>query len=460
MVVKEKTKVGIACLNCGHDIHIHELSCSISGCSCKVSNIPVLLPIPHTYQSKLIDSDAKRIMARAGRRGGKTVAIAIRHIKKFLKGERVLYATPTSEQLGKWWFEVTTALRPLTDLGVLKKNETEHYIELPGTEQRIKGKTAWNANTLRGDYAGELGLDEFQLMDEIGVWDEVGLPMLVDKNGNAVIIYTPPSLRSTGVSKARDPRAAAKMFKIAEKDPRWLALHFTSHDNPYISREGLNEIIQDMSKQSYRQEILAEDDELQLSWLVYRAFNEQTNKIDRFEIPKEWLVYVGHDFGSANPAALFVAQDPATGNFYEFAEYLPGSGRSTAQHVEEFKKITEGYNVIWRSGGSHQEDEIRQGYGAHNWPIMEPKINSVKAQLDKTIGMMERNKVFIFKHLTHRLEEMMNCLWEPDQDGRPTDKIKDEVKYHLSAGARYLYSNFTPETVGSGRPRSKRSGRF
>ena len=172
------------------------------------------------------------------------------------------------------------------------------------------------------------------------------------------------------------------------------------------------------------------------------------------------LVYVGHDFGSANPAALFVAQDPATGNFYEFAEYLPGSGRSTFEHVEEFKNIVDGYNVIWRSGGSHQEDEIRQGYGAHGWNIIEPKIHSVKAQLDKVIGMMERNKIFIFRDLSNRLEEMMNCLWEPDQEGRPTDKIKDEQRYHLCADARYLYSNFTPETVESTRRKSKHSMRI
>ncbi len=411
------------------------------------TKVEVILPIPHEYQSELIDSESKRIIVRAGRRGGKTVGIAMRHVKKFLDGQRVLYATPTSEQLGKWWFEVSSALRPLTDIGVFKKNETEHYIELPGTEQRIRGKTAWNANTLRGDYCQELGLDEFQLMDEIGVWDEVGLPMLADKNGNAVIIYTPPSLRSSGVSKARDPRAAAKMFKAAEKDDRWLALHFTSHDNPYISKEGLSELIQDMSRKAYRQEILAEDDELQLSWLVYRAFNDGTNFIADFDIPKEWLVYVGHDFGRANPGALFSAQDPATGNFYEFAEYLPGAGRSPYEHSEEFKRITEGRNVIWRTGGSHQEEDSRQLYNEHGWIIKEPKINSVKAQVDKVIGMMERNKIFVFKSLTNRYEELMNCLFEPNENGVPSDKIKDEAKYHLSACARYLYCNFTPETV-------------
>ncbi len=415
------------------------------------TKVQVILPRPHLRQEEFVHSTKKRIVIRAGRRGGKTVGVAIRAVERFLQGRRQLYAAPTSEQVGKFWYEVTGALAPLIRLGILKKNESEQYIEKPGTEQRIKAKTAWNADTLRGDYADDLYLDEWQLMNE-DTWEIVGAPMLLDNNGDAVFIYTPPSLRSVGVSKAHDPRHAAKMFKKALDDPRWLAVHFTSHDNPHISKDALQEIIKDMTKQAYRQEILAEDDEMQLSWLVYRAFNERTNVIDDFEIPKNWLIYVGHDFGSANPAALFVAQDPATGNFYEFKEYQPGSGYSTAQHVEVFKEITTGYSVIWRSGGSHQEEEIRQGYTAHGWPIMAPKIKSVKAQIDKVIGNMELNKIFTFKSLQNLIEERMNCLWEPDKEGRPTDKIKDEHKYHESACARYLYCNFTPETVDSREP--------
>ena len=359
------------------------------------TRVEVILPIPHTYQSEFLDSDRKRIIIRAGRRGGKTVGAAIKAVLAFLEGKRVLYAAPTSEQVGKFWFEVTSALRPLTDIGAFKKYESESFIEKAGTEQRLKAKTAWNANTLRGDYADLLILDEWQLMDE-DTWGIVGAPMLADHDGNAVFIYTPPSLRSTGVSKARDPRHAAKMFKKAEKDDRWLAIHFTSHDNPHISQDALTELMQDMSKQSYRQEILAEDDELQLSWLVYRAFNEVSCKQGRREIPKEWLIYSGHDFGGANPAALFVAQDPSTGQFWEFAEYLPGAGRSTHEHVEAFKEITEGYNVVASWGGSHQEDEIRQGYTAEGWHIQESKINKVSAQLDKVIGAMELNKIYIY----------------------------------------------------------------
>lgn len=85
--------------------------------------------------------------------------------------------------------------------------------------------------------------------------------MLLDHDGDAVFIYTPPSLRSRSVSKARDPQHAAKMFSLAKNDKsgRWEAFHFTSHDNPHISTAALAEITKDMSGLAYRQEIEAED---------------------------------------------------------------------------------------------------------------------------------------------------------------------------------------------------------
>jgi len=424
----------------------------------------------HPAQATFVNSEYKRIIVRAGRRGGKTVGAATMAVDRFLKGHRVLYATPTSEQMGKFWFEVNRALMEPIRGGVFKKNESEHYIEEPGTERRIKAKTAFNPDMLRGDYADLLILDEWQLMNE-DTWEDVGAPMLADHNGDAVFIYTPPSLRSAGISKAKDPRHAAKMFKVAQLDTtgKWLAIHFTSHENPFISTEALDGLIQDMSAESYRKEILAEDDELELSWLVYRAFKEDLCKIERFSIPETWPRYAGHDFGGANPAALFFAQvklplPPEAPSYLRpndlvaYSEYLPGAGRSIPQHVDEFQRLTREVDVLKRVGGSHQEDEIRQGYAAHGWPISEPLIRLVNAQIDRVIGMMELNKIWIFTDLVRYIEELMNCLWEPDEYGRPTNEIKDKAKWHLCSAARYLLSDFTPETVGGSKPKSKRGG--
>ena len=215
---------------------------------------------PHPRQLEFIDSKAKRKVIRAGRRAGKTSGMVIHASESFLRGRRVLYGAPTADQVGAFWSGIMRAFQSAIDSKILVANMSEKWIELPGTKQRIRAKTCWNADTLRGDYADELILDEYQLMAE-DTWATVGAPMLLDNNGNATFIYTPPSLRSRSASKAQDPMHAAKLFKRAQADKsgRWAVFHFTSMDNPHLPREGLEEITQDMTNLAYRMEVLAED---------------------------------------------------------------------------------------------------------------------------------------------------------------------------------------------------------
>ena len=223
-------------------------------------DLTVSLRVLHPKQELIKASKAKRKIVRAGRRGGKTVYAADYAVEKFLDNRRILYAVPTSDQLQKFWFEVTTALREPIDAGVFKVDKTMHTIERPGTENRIRAKTAWNADTLRGDYADDLILDEVQLMSE-DAWGTVGAPMLLDNNGDALFIYTPPSLRSRSASKAKDKGWITKFVKLHSDDPkgRWEVFSFTSHDNPYISKDALEEITEDMTSTAIRQEIYAVD---------------------------------------------------------------------------------------------------------------------------------------------------------------------------------------------------------
>jgi len=181
--------------------------------------------------------------------------------------------------------------------------------------------------------------------------------------------------------------------------------------------------------------------------IIYQAFDEKLCVCPRFEIPKNWLVYVGHDFGPDNPAALFYAQDPSTGQFYLFHEYLPGPGRSVSERVQDFMEITNGMNVMRRVGGSPQEEEVREAYTAHGWTIMKPKIGHVEPQIDKVIGMHQLNKIFVFSDMTHYLDEKRSFSRKLDDENQPTEKIDNEPRYHLMASERYIISEFTPETV-------------
>lgn len=218
------------------------------------------LRMPHAQQVRFLDSPTKRKVIRAGRRGGKTVGLALLALAAFLAGRRILYAVPTQEQMDRFWFECKRALAFAIDEGALYKNETRHVIEVPGTENRIRAKTAWNADSLRGDYCDLLILDEHQLMNE-DAWGTVGAPMMLDRNGDAVFCFTPPTFRTASVSKAYDKMHAAKMFRRAQADRtgRWETFHFSSFDNPYLDREALDEITHDMSTLAYQQEILALD---------------------------------------------------------------------------------------------------------------------------------------------------------------------------------------------------------
>lgn len=180
-----------------------------------------------------------------------------------------------------------------------------------------------------------------------------------------------------------------------------------------------------------------------LEGLVYSAFNDRICLIPRFDVDKSWPVYSGHDFGRVNAAALFLVGNPGTGDFFAFAEYWPGSEMSYYDHVQAFKTITDGRNVLKRVGGNHQEEGERQAYTAQGWPISEPKHSLDKALQIKMVQAMHRlNKVYIFNDLSNYVREKFSFVFKGEA-------IDQEAKFHLMACERGILSDFTPETVVS-----------
>lgn len=220
----------------------------------------VRLKSPHPAQERFLASPAPRRALKCGRRSGKTTGLGILAVQAFVEGHRVLYHSPTSEQILRFWHEVSAALAEPIQQGVFRKNETLHLIERPGTEQCIRAKTAWDPDHLRGDYGSLILLDEYQLFSS-RCWGEVIAPMTLDRDARVVFAMTPPSLRTMHLVKSSDPRHATKLFREAAADTtgRWAAFHFASHANPHLSRQALADITRDMSSIAYRQEILGEE---------------------------------------------------------------------------------------------------------------------------------------------------------------------------------------------------------
>lgn len=245
-------------------------------------NLTVRLPKPHPKQIDFITSQAKRKVIVAGRRVGKTTGVSIDATQKFLAGRRVLYAAPTQEQTDAFWKAVTRYLAPLVDAKVLYKNETERVLEMRNANppRRLRAKTAWDADTLRGDYADELYLEEWSLMKK-EAWDEVGAPMLLDNDGNATFIFTP---------KRKNHAYETYQRAVSDESGRWQAWHFTSFDNPHLSKDALDEITRDMTEDAYRQEILAEF--LESSGSVFR----NVKAVCTVTTPDTPEAHAGHSF--------------------------------------------------------------------------------------------------------------------------------------------------------------------
>lgn len=364
----------------------------------------------HPLQQKIADSRAKRRIVRAGRRGGKTTVAADIAVNAFCDGRRVLYAVPTQEQAERFWFEVKRALQEPIDRGALYKNETMHIVEEPGTERRIRAKTAYDANTLRGDYADVLILDEVQLMKP-DAWDKVGAPMLLDNDGDAIFIYT----------TIRGRHWAKDLYKRAEQDTtgRWAVFHFSSLDNPYLSRTALDEIAQDMTHLSYRMEILAEDIEDDPRALWNREIIQYVT-----QTPDLARVVVGVDPpGGSTECGIVAAGLGADGNAYVLEDRsLAASpddwGREvvTAYHRNKADRVLGEANF----GGDMVESVIRTvdrnvSYKA----VRASRGKAVRAE--PVAALYEQGKVFHVGQLPDLEDEM--CSWVPGETQQSPNRI-------------------------------------
>lgn len=211
-------------------------------------DLVINLPFPHPKQADILRTRAHRVVCVAGRRSGKTTLAASVAIEKMLQGRRVLLASTTQEQADAFWDKCKTWLADVIESGLVVKNESRRTLSFPSQGGRIRCKTASDADTLRGDYADFLVLDECALLDP-NAWETVGAPMLLDNDGDAWFLSTP--LPGSWFRK---------LYDKAREDTtgRWQAFHFTSRENPHISQAALDQLASDMTARKMRQEIDAE----------------------------------------------------------------------------------------------------------------------------------------------------------------------------------------------------------
>ena len=219
----------------------------------------------HDKQKPIVKSQKRFKVIRAGRKGGKTaLEIEVLVYKatapardlnltklEFQSGRKVIYIAPTQDQARNIvWQALKNRLADIAE-----SNESRLQMKVPnadGTMTTIYVGGYENKENYRGfTDVVHITFDEVDTFKDFFIaWREIFRPMFIDTGGTADFIGTP---------KKENPNLR-RLEKHAATDDEYDVFHFTSKDNPHVSKLELDAIEREYKDDltSYRQEILGE----------------------------------------------------------------------------------------------------------------------------------------------------------------------------------------------------------
>ena len=235
----------------------------------------------------------------AGRRSGKSVLSRLIVLKWALENVGNYWIVSPSYRQAKMihWNEIR---KEIPREWVEKTNDTELSITLKnGSIIELKG--AENPDALRGVKLRGLVIDEIaSIRNWDWLWSEVLRPTLTDYEAPTLFISTPKGYNHF-----------FELYNLGNQgDGMFLykSWRYTSYDNPYIPKEEIDNARKELTEDTFAQEYMA--DFRKYTGLVYKEFQREVHVIEPFNIPEEWSIYRGIDFGSTNPTAcIWVAID-------------------------------------------------------------------------------------------------------------------------------------------------------
>lgn len=208
-------------------------------------SIDINLPEPHEGQQKVLDSDARYKVLLCGRRWGKTLISQIIAIQTMLEGGKVAYVTPEFS-LGKEFFK--EILKYLPPQLIRFNHKADLYIELI-TGGELKFFSGEALDSFRGRHFHLAIIDEAAAISNLQeAWGSAIRATLSDYQGKAIFISTP-----------KGQNYFYALFLLGKnREKGFESFHFTTYDNPYILKEEIEAMREEMSDAEFRQEIMAE----------------------------------------------------------------------------------------------------------------------------------------------------------------------------------------------------------
>lgn len=395
---------------------------------------------PHPGQSRALLSNKRFIFIFAGTQGGKTSFLPwwlVQEITRCGGGDYI--AATSSYDLFKLKFlpEMRTVFEHILKRGRYWAGDKIIELMNPATGQ-FEAKTAndpmWGRIILRSASSqgglesatakaailDECGQDEFSLE----TWEAV-LRRLSLSRGR---VCGGTTLYNMGWTKTEIYDA------WADGDPDIDVIQFPSYVNPAFPRAEYDRAKSKM--QGWRFDMFYDGKFTKPAGLIYSDF-EDSMLVDPFPVPADWPRVVGLDFGGANTAKLFMAQNPADERWYIYHEILSG-GKSTAEHAAELMGLLpDGLHGVDIAGGAKGETQQRMDWGAAGVRVHEPKIPDVEAGIDRVTQLIKSDRLRVFRSLSGLRDELGRYSRKVDPGGNPMDEIKDKNTFHRLDALRY-----------------------
>lgn len=246
---------------------------------------------PYTKQSEWITQiespSVKYITLCTGRQVGKTLLSQNLLLKWGLENnnQTIMFVSPVYSQARKVFSDIEKALAGTPLISASNKSNYEMSF-INGT--KIIFRSAENGDSLRGYTLDYLICDEAAYIKD-DVWNTILKPTILVRGKKVLFISTPKGKNWFYVLHTRGQD---------EEQPEYTTIQASSYENPYISKDELDEARRTLPEEIFRQEILGE---------FIDTGGEVFNKIDRYCVISSYVskqpntkYFAGVDFGRQN----------------------------------------------------------------------------------------------------------------------------------------------------------------
>lgn len=286
----------------------------------------------HEGQYEVANDTHKYRVINAGRQWGKSVLSRLIVLQWALKTPGIYWVVSPTYRQGKQnhWLNLK---KEIPREWIQNSNEVELSITLKnGSIIELKG--AENPDSLRGAIINGLCVDEIaSIHNWEWLWEEVLSATMVRHDAPAIFISTPKGFN-----------AFYELFNKGQgNELNWKSWHFTSYNNPYLSKGVIDEKKKELTEDTFMQEYMA--DFRKHTGIAHKEWDREINFIEEFEIPSNWQRARGFDYGSVDFTASVRVVIDDEDNWFVDNCYLNNTS-DVKSHAEAIRAQDYGFGFV------------------------------------------------------------------------------------------------------------------